>query len=95
MKPLHSLRQFCVLIYPTKNVRRVGLVSSDLAINLDQTLIRDHGDLTVGQGIFQSVPQKDLYNRISPAKMPFERVPPTVRGSDSLSLWGPDEGLGA
>jgi len=37
----------------------VGGVSADLAVNLDEALLDDGGDLLLGEGVLQPVPQED------------------------------------
>lgn len=37
----------------------VGGVSADLAVDLDQTLLDDGGDLLLGEGVLQPVPEED------------------------------------
>jgi hypothetical protein len=38
----------------------VGLVGSDLVVDLDETLLDDEGDLTSGESVLQTVADEDL-----------------------------------
>lgn len=43
----------------THEAGRVGLVGSDLSVDLDESLLNDRGDLSSGKGVLQSVSEED------------------------------------
>lgn len=77
----------------------VGLVGSDLVVDLNETLLDDEGDLTSSKSVLQTVTDEDLQAKrkwIGLARQPSPRLQVeklTERGKHSRCLWGPGEGL--
>ena len=78
----------------------VGLVGSDLVVDLDEALLDDEGDLTSGKSVLQTVANEDLTKRTKRrlasrrlSETSAGKVRLTERGKHSRCLWGPGEGL--
>ena len=72
----------------THEASGVGVVSADLAIDLDESLSDNEGNLTASQSVLELVAEEDLENvfRQDYARLPNAAKRPTESGKDSRSL---------
>lgn len=73
----------------THEASRVGVVGSDLSIDLDKTLSDDESDLTSGQSVLELVLEEDLRGNMALTSAFLAHpcdLALTDRGRDSLSL---------
>ena len=66
----------------------VGIVGSDLSVDLDQALGDNEGNLTASQSVLELVAEEDLESvfRQDYARLPNAAKRPTESGKDSRSL---------